>query len=375
MMSDTLGVIYTGDNDFLLQELTQKRGIASMPIHARYRVIDFFLSNLVNSGVRNVGIITQKNYHSLMDHVAGGREWDLNRKRDGLFILPPYMSRENTGTYSGYVDALRGIQTYLRKSSQKYLVFCDSTILYKIDFRPMMEYHLSKKADITVMYWHADEELIKEMNSPVILDVARGGRVRSVQINPVHPQGPRVMTGTFIVDKNLISYLVDAAISGGETSFAQGILMHNLERLRIYGYRHYGYVTPLHSTQQYFKSCMDILDDKIRAELFRDEQAPIFTKVRDEMPTRYLKGGSAVNSSLADGCEIAGSVEDSVLFRGVKIGRGATIKNSIIFQDCEVQDGVTLENVILDKDCIIRAGRTLIGQPSYPVVIAKGAVI
>ncbi len=375
MMSDVLGVIYTGDNDHYLQELAQSRSIAAMPIYARYRLIDFFLSNLVNSGVRNVGVITQKNYHSVMDHISGGREWDLNRKRDGLFILPPFVTRDNPGVYNGVVEALRGISAYLKRSSQKYMIFCDSTILYKADFRPMIEYHLVKKADITLMYWHADEEEVARMNNPVILDVARGGRIRGVAFNPINPQGPRVMTGTFIVDKTLITYLADAALSTGETRFVEGILLKNLDRLRIYGCRHNGYVAPMHSTQHYFKSCMDLLDDKIRAELFLDEQAPIYTKVRDEVPTRYVAEGSATNSSLADGCVIAGSVENSVLFRGVKIGRGAVIRNSIIFQDCEVQDGCVLENVILDKDVIVRSGRTLIGQDTYPVVIAKGAVI
>jgi len=375
MMSDVLGVIYTGENDHLLENLTRSRSIAALPIFARYRIIDFFLSNLVNSGVRNVGVITQKNYRSLMDHISGGREWDLNRKRDGLFILPPFITNENPGSYTGVTEALRGVSTYLRRSSQKYVIFCDSTILYKADFRPLLEYHIEKKADITCMYWHADKETIREMNKPVILDVARGGRIKGIAYDPIEAEGPRVMNGTFIADKDLLLRLIDTAISGGDSRFVQGVLLKNLEKLRIFGYRCNGYTAPIHSIKLYFNSCMDILDDKIRAELFMDPKAPIATKVRDEMPTHYIGRGSAVNSSIADGCIIEGEVKDSVVFRGVKIGRNVTINNCILMQDCEIGDNCTLENVIVDKEAIIRSGKTLIGQDTYPVVIAKGAII
>ena len=375
MTIDALGVIYTGANEYYMQELTQSRSIAALPIYARYRLIDFFLSNFVNSDVHNVGVITQKNYRSIMDHISGGREWDLNRKRDGLFILPPYGTAGNPGFYNGTVEALCGIRDYLEKSSQKYVIFSDSTVLYKADFRPMIEYHLSKKADITMMYWHADEEEFQSMHNPVVLDVARGGRIKGVAFNPANPEGPRVATGTFVADKSLIIRLCDAALSMGETRFIEGIIAKNLEGLRIYGYRHNGYVAALHSTRNYFKACMDVLDDKVRAELFLNDQMPVYTKVRDEIPTRYVGEGTAVNSSLADGCIIGGNVENSVLFRGVKIGKNAVVKNCIIFQDCEIMDGCVLENVILDKDVIVRNGKTLMGAASYPVVIAKGSVI
>nr|WP_122012025.1 glucose-1-phosphate adenylyltransferase subunit GlgD [Maliibacterium massiliense] len=372
MMKDALGIIYTGENDHYLKEITQSRSIAAVPLWGRYRLIDFLLSNLVNSGIGNVGIIAQKNYHSLMDHVGGGREWDLNRKRDGLFILPPYVTRENPGAYNGVVDALRGIMPYLRRSAQRYVVFCNSDVVYKTTFDDMMAYHLSKKADITLMYYHCDD--VSARSNPIILDVARGGRVRGIEIDPLNPSCNRVMLGAFIIEKTLLEYLVDAAAATGTTDFVRGVLMPNLDRLRIYGCRFNGYVACMDSVDSYFKHSLDLLDEKVQEELFY-KHGTVFTKVRDEVPAHYLPGGDAVNSSVADGCVIQGHVENCVLFRGVCVGAGAVIKNSILFQDSEVQAGAVLENVILDKEVMVRQNRRLIGQDTYPIVIAKGAVI
>ncbi|MGI6004545.1 MAG: glucose-1-phosphate adenylyltransferase subunit GlgD [Christensenellales bacterium] len=370
---DAMGIIYTGENDHYLRELTTSRSIASIPVWGRYRLIDFLLSTLVNADVRNVAVITQKNYHSLMDHISGGREWDLNRKRDGLFILPPFVTRENPGSYQGNVDALHGVMPYIRGSSQQYVMFAGSTMLYKVDLERVMRYHREKRADITLIYYHAEDSM-EQLSETTVLNVARGGRVRSVEINPMTPSCDRVWMGAFLIEKTLLEHLVDVAYSTGSIDFVRGVLMPNLEKLRIYGFRHFGYVAPMHSVRHYFSACLDILNDRVRREIF-EQGGTVYTKVRDMPPAHYMRGGSAVHSSVADGCVIQGHIEDSVLFRRVTVGTGAQVKNSIIFQDSVVQEGAVLENVILDKSVVVRPGARIIGQESYPVVISKGVVV
>lgn len=373
-MKNSMGIILTGENDVDLKELSQFRSVAAVPIAGRYRIIDFILSNMVNSGLRNIGLITQKNYHSLMDHLDSGKEWDLNRKKDGLFILPPYVSSQNTGWYKGDVDALHNVISYIRRSTQKYVILSSSHIICNLTFENAFQFHMDRNADITVLYTEEKEDRQQELSRYTMLEIRADGRVQDIEVNPSMPKTNKAFMEIYIMEKSLLEYLVEECIAHGNYDFVRDILLKKLDLLKIFGYAYNGYVARIDSIRSYYRHNMDILDPVLRYELFF-RSGLIYTKVKDEVPAKYGENVNISNCMVADGCIIDGDVKDSILFRGVRIGKGAQIKNCIIMQDSEVQDNAILEHVILDKGVMIHRGRRLTGQDTYPVVIGKGTVI
>lgn len=374
-MKDVFGMIYTSDeSDVRLRDLTRSRSIAAMPIGGRYRVIDVLLSNLVHSNITNVGLITQRNYHSLMDHLESGKAWDLNRKRDGLFILPPFVTRGNTGSYSGMLDAIRSNLGYVRRSAQRYAIISGSSTVFNMNFDEMMNQHLSSGADITILYNVPDESELVDDAERTHLKLDENGRVVDIEVSPRLHSYPNVSMGVYIMDKALLTYLVEVAAAHYRSDFVRDVLIKQLNELKIYGYQYEGYVSRIESIASYYKLNMDMLNESIRTPLLYRPN-PVYTKVKDEVPARYEAGARAVNSLVADGCIIEGTVENSVLFRGVRVGKGAVVRNCVLMQGGEVQDGAQLSNVIADKNAFIKRDRRIVGQESYPVVIEKNAVI
>ncbi len=373
-MKDTFGLIYTSQSDMCLRELTRSRSIAAMPFGGRYRVIDVLLSNMVHSGVTNVGLITQRNYHSLMDHLGSGKEWDLDRKRDGLFILPPFVTKDNTGAYTGLLDALRSNIGYIRRSAQRYVVISGSDIVFNTTFDALLEQHIRTKADITVMYNIPSEEELREQSDRTHLKMDEEGRITDVEYSPILHTYPAVSTNVYIMDKSLLMYLVEVSAAHYRTDFVRDVLMSQLQNLKIYGFKLEGYVKRIESIPSYYQLNMDMLDEQLRTSLL-SKPNPVYTKVKDEVPARYEEGARVSNSLVADGCIVEGEVENSILFRGVRVGRGCKVQNCILMQGVEVQDGAQLSHVIADKSAFIKRDRRLMGQPSFPIVIEKNAVI
>ncbi|MBC8530365.1 glucose-1-phosphate adenylyltransferase subunit GlgD [Gehongia tenuis] len=374
MIREALGLIYTGEQDSSLKDLTLSRSVAAMPMWGRYRAIDFLLSNLVNSGVGNVAVITQRRYHSLMDHLGSGRDWDLNRKREGLFILPPFMTKDDSGIYRGSVDALRSAKGFLKHARQQYVILSGSHVLFKTTYNEALEHHMKTGADITVFYNHVNPDEMRQLGERTHFQMDRTGQIYEIECNPAHPKSDQVSMGVYIVDKALLEYLVEECASRDEFRFTEGILIPKLKNLKIMGYEYPGYVARLESVYSYFHHNLMALNDKVRQELFY-ESGPVFTKVKDEVPALYGDEGEADNCMVADGCIVEGHVENSILFRGVKVGKGAVIRNSVVMQASEIQDGALLENVILDKQAIVRHARKLVGQPGFPIVVGKQTVI
>ncbi|HIT00716.1 MAG TPA: glucose-1-phosphate adenylyltransferase subunit GlgD [Candidatus Faecaligallichristensenella faecipullorum] len=378
-MRDLMGVIYTSKNDLTLRELTASRAIAALPVAGRYRVIDFILSNLVNTGVRNVGVIMQKNYHSLMDHLGSGKEWDLHTRNNGLFILPPFLTRENVGTYGGILDALRSNMGYLRRSKQEYVILTGGKSVFNTRFDELFQQHLDSGADITLMYVKAKPEPLVGTESPasqkVYIGVDENHLVTDLEVSPVVPSYTNQYTDVMVLKKSLLIHLVDQAYAHSMHDLNRDLLQQYIRNgvLRVNGYEYKGYYRQIESVLSYFRFNMDLLDYNIRRELFMSN--PVYTKVRDEVPAIYEEGAQASNSLVADGCIIEGSVENSVLFRGVRVGRGAKIKNCILMQDTDVRENVELENVITDKVVTFHPNGRLIGQPQYPIVIAKNTTL
>ncbi len=375
-MKDAFGIIITGDSELRMSELTRSRSIAALPFGCRYRVIDLILSNMVHSGMTNVGIIAQKNYHSLMDHLESGKEWDLSRKRDGLFVLPPYVTRENTGSYTGMLDAIRSNMGYVRRSAQRYAVISGSHTLFNMCFDDMMDAHMKTGADITILYNVARFEAADDSSQSqrVYLDMDQNGRVRDIEIDPIMPRYQSLSMDVYIMEKSLLQYLVDTANAHGQTDFARDVLQKMYGDLRVFGYRYDGNVARIESVEAYYRFNMSLLEPSVRRQMLMGPH-PVLTKVKDEVPARYEQGAEISNSLVADGCIIEGKVENSVLFRGVRVGKGCVVKDCILMQNSEIQDGAQLSYVITDKNAFIKRDRRLMGQPTYPVVIAKNSII
>ena len=378
-MYDVMGIVYTSKDNLNLRELTTNRAVAALPVAGRYRIIDFTLSNLVNSGVRNVGVIAQKNYHSLMDHLGSGKEWDLHTRNNGLFILPPFLTRENGGAYSGIVEALRANFDYLRRSRQPYVILTSCDYVCNASFEPMIEQHLKSGADITMMYIKARPEHLEfsssVTNNHSYLKIGEDGTVEDIEVNPNAANYPNLSMNVFIIKRTLLIHLVDQATARGAKDLDSEVLRPyiNSGALKIMGYEFSGYFRRIETIKSYFRCNMDLLDYNVRQELFK--KSPVFTKTRDDVPAVYREGNNVKNSLVADGCVIEGNVENCVLFRGVHIGRNASVKNAIIMQDSEIEDSVELENVILDKNVTVRAHGRLIGQVQYPIVIGKNVTL
>lgn len=374
MIGDAFGVILTGGSNMQLKDLTFSRSVAAVPFGGRYRCIDFVLSSMVNSGISNVGIVAEKNYHSLMDHLGSGKEWDLHRKRDGLFILPPFVTRENTGLYRGSVDALRSISGYIHRCAQKYAVLSGSYTIFNMQFNDVLKQHIETGADITLVYNEGEPGPEQEPFKDVRVVFDESGRMIDMAFDPARPNSPLRSLNVMIMEKSLLEYLVEEAIAHGRYQLHRDVLMRNMDQLKIYGYRYDGYVARLSSLNAYFRHNMELLDPKVRADLFNPEH-PIYTKVKDEVSARYGPRAKVSNSIVADGCVIDGEIEDCVLFRGVSVGAGSRLRNCIVLQGAEIQENCRLENVILDKSVIVKRGRSLVGDRSFPIILRKGTIV
>ena len=376
-MKSVMGIIYTNKDDLSLRELTSQRSVAALPLAGRYRVVDFILSSMANSGIRNVGVIMQRNYRSLMDHLGAGKEWDLHTRNNGLFILPPFVTQENGGEYTGVLDALRANFDYLRRSNQKLAIL--SNMVFNMNFESMIRRHEETDADITLLYTKVRKNM--ELGSTnkrthAFLQVDEEGRVTDMEVNPNAASYDNMYMNVLLVKRTLLIHLVDGAAAHGSHDINRELLQPSIKSgsLKVYGYEFTGYYRRIETIKSYFRCNMDLLDAGVRRELFNMTN-PVYTKTRDDVPAIYRDANSVRNSLVGDGCVIEGNVENCVLFRGVHIGRGASVKNAIIMQDSEVEDFVELENVILDKNVTIRNHGRLIGQSQYPIVIGKNVTL
>ena len=377
-MKNVMGIIYTNKDDLSLRELTNQRSVAALPLAGRYRVVDFILSSMVNSGVRNVGVIMQRNYRSLMDHLGSGKEWDLHTRNNGLFLLPPFVTQENGGEYLGVLDALRANFDYLRRSKQRLALLTNSNMVFNMNFEPMIRQHEQTDADITLLYTKVRRDM--ELSSAgkhthAFLNVEKDGRISDMEVNPNAANYDTMYMNVLLIKRTLLMHLVDGAAAHGEHDINRELIQPAIKSgsLKVYGYEFEGYYRRIETIKSYFRCNMDLLDYNVRQELFK--KSPVFTKTRDDVPAVYREGNNVKNSLVADGCVIEGNVENCVLFRGVHIGRNASVKNAIIMQDSEIEDSVELENVILDKNVTVRAHGRLIGQVQYPIVIGKNVTL
>ncbi len=367
---NVFGLVFSNAYDECIDELTGIRTMGSVPFASRYRLIDFTLSNMVNAGIEKVGVLTKSNYQSLMDHVGTGKPWDLSRKNDGLFILPPFSTTE-VGGNNDKLSSLKGVLGFISRSTEEYVLLSDCNTVVNLDVEDLVDYHIYNNADITIVYKTGKKP---NLEGSMTLDIGFYGRVENVEINPNVDSDVNYSLNIILMKKALLEKLINDAVSNHYKSFGRDIIKRNIDNLNVYGYEVKGYAATIESLESFFKVNMELLNIENADELFYKER-PIYTKVRDDMPAIYGIGSSVKNSLVADGCIIEGTVENSILFRGVRVEKGAVVKNSIIMQDGMISKNTSVNYVIADKSVVITPNKTLSGAENYQLYIGKEIVI
>lgn len=368
--NNVLGILFTDAYNDCISDLTALRTMGSVPFGARYRFVDFPLSNMVNCGISKVGVITKSNYRSLMDHLGTGKPWDLSRKNEGLFILPPF--NFGKGAYSSRMEALVNTMDFIHMSKEEYVILCDTNIICNMDFGKLIEYHIKKNADITICYKNGKYPMLR---NTMHLTVNEDKRIVDMTIPPQATEGSGLYGVNYIVmKKSLLESAVKKATAGEYDIYEKEVFLKNLDKLNIFGYEITSYCSVIDSMQKFYDTNMALLSSENMKAVF-DRANPVYTKVNDDMPSIYGIGSNVKNSVLADGCKIEGEVENSILFRGVQVAKGAIVKNSIIMQSCYIGEDAILNCVIMDKYGVIRPRKSISGDTTYPIYIGKNITI
>jgi glucose-1-phosphate adenylyltransferase len=366
-----LGIILAGGNENLGQ-LTDLRAAAAMPIGSCYRCLDFPLSNMSNSGIGKVAVLTQYNSRSLHDHLSSAKWWDLGRKQGGLFIFSPYLTSKNSFWFRGTADSIYQNITYLKRSNEAYVVLVSGNAVYKMDYNDIINFHVSKEADITIVYREAPQD--EDLRSYGVLEVDNEGRVLNIEEKPLEPQSNLISMGIYVIQRTLLIKLLDATQAEDRYDFVRDILVRYRKKLKLYGCHFDGYWKTLNGVKSYYDCNMDFLRKDVR-DIFTKDAPYIETKPKDEPPGKYNAGAQAKDALIGSGSIINGYIEHSVLFRKVFTGEGSAIKHSIVMESCYIGNNCYIENAILDKEVVLSDGKQIIGKPGDPMIIAKGQVI
>lgn len=369
MFTSVMGLIVADNKKITLGELTSPRALSAVPFAGRYRIVDFVLSNMVNTGIKNVGVLTYNKYKSLMDHLGTGSPWSLDRKNDGLHILPPYVNSEATNISGD--EELAGIIDFLRTSRTDYVIVASSNVVLNSNFNAFIKSHQESGADISVMY---NRDSNKYGSPCYILETDDDGFVKDMLYNPDKSTSNKCSLGIILLRRDLMIDVIAKMMAHGTSHFGIHSFVKMYDELKVHTYEYTGTALRINSVQTYFNASMALLDGNVRDNLFWSGES-VYTKIKDEAPTLYFESSEVSNSMISDGCRIYGNVENSIIFRGVTISKNTTVKNCVIMQGAHISENCNLENVILDKNAFVRPGVRLIGHPSYPIVIGKGAGI
>lgn len=369
-MNKVMSILFASGNESKLNELTLHRTTASLPFGGRYRLIDFTLSNLVNSGITQIGIVTRSNYQSLMDHIRQGRDWDLNRKNGGISVFPPFVFNSSREVYKGKIEAIYSIMSFLTHSKEEYVLIGNCNIAANIDFDEIFAGHIASGATVTVVchkgYTTTSHRVVIEKDGDKVKDI--------YETEYVGTEEKLISLNLYLIKKDILIELVKDAYAHGLVDFEKDILFKLVEDGKVDAYEFEGYAAIVDDVRTYYNESMNLLKYDVREALF-SQDGKIYTKVKDSVPTVYGEGATVKNSLIADGCVINGVVENSILFRNVRIDEGAVVKNSIVMENGSVGKNSAVSYAITDKDVTISADRNISGFITYPVVIVKGKTV
>ncbi len=367
------GIVYAYHSYAALNELVIHRTGASLPFCSRYRLIDFALSSMTNAGINDVGVVMQKNYQSLLDHLQGGKEWDLSRNGAGLSLMPPYgMHDSDKGEYRGCMEALAAMRTYIRKIKQDDIVLFRGDLAINLDLKKVYEQHISSGAEITAV---CDDKAIDNDSIHFVPDKESPDFSKKMLLRRSNTNDGLRSTEVYIIKKELLLELIDWSNANGRLHFHRDALTRYIRKGGKVGlYIHEGYVSRISSIVEYFNANLDMLSPDKRKDLFPEDR-PIYTKGRSSISTYYSNDALVKNSLIADGCFVDGELENCILFRGVRVHKGAKLKNCIIFQDTIVGEGANLNCVITDKNAVFSKDVVLIGNELLPITVAKDMII
>ena len=369
-MKQVVGIINLQEGNSLIRELAATRAVEALPFAGRYRLVDFAISNMVNSGISAVGLLLPDFSRAVLDHIRSGKDWDLARRRDGLTYLPAALP-DNDSRKGDLKDIYANLD-FAELSGKQYVLLTNASYIYNIDFKDVLEFHKKSTADITMVYSKAQND---RQGKSVVIQTSTNGIVTDLAEVPAIKAGQKDVMGAYLMPVPTFAYLVRSTYERGGQDFLLDALIRHAEEFKISAYKHEGYVAHINSTMEYYEANRDCLKPEVWEELFMNNDRPIFTKVKDEVPVQYKETASVKNSLVANGCEVRGTVENSILFRGVTVGAGAVVKDSILMQRCDVQEGARVEAVICDKNVIITKNRWLKGSENYPYIVTKNARI
>lgn len=372
-MRDVFGIIFSNMHDHMVKELTTNRCMGSLPVGGRYRLIDFVLSGFSNAGIINTAVITKSNYKSLLDHLGNGREWDMARKRGGLMVLPPAALSEGGDLYRGRIEALSGIMSIIRDLSARHVVIADCDAMANINFADFVDAHLRSGAEITVMYrkQYLEGKPTRDLST---FTVDAENNVTEMLVNPEIQGEQNEWLNIMIINKDVLEWVIRDCVSRNLISFERDVLQASIGKFIFKAYEFTGYACRFDSLSSYYAANLALLDQKVRTSLFPKDR-PIYTNIWDEAPVRYGLDAKVENSLLADGCIIEGEVENSLLSRGVYVGKGTRVKNCVLLQGTYVGSYTSLDHVITDKRVTIKDNRNIMGYATYPFYITKGSTV
>jgi glucose-1-phosphate adenylyltransferase len=367
-----IGIILAGGNNERLDKLTELRAASAMPVGGSYRCIDFTMSNMANSGIGKVAVITQYNSRSLHDHLNSSKWWDLGRKHGGLFIFSPYLSQDNSFWFRGTADSIYQNISYLRRSNEPYVVIASGNTVHKMDYNDVIEYHVSKDAEITIVYQQMPAG--DDISQYGVMELDENGRVTDFEEKPLESHSSIISLGVYVISRTLLIRLLETINAEGRYDLARDVFMRYRKRIRMYGYRYNGYWRTLNNKRTYFDCNMDFLRKEIR-DLFNREYPYIETKAKDEPPAKYNSGANVTDTISGSGAILNGYARRSILFRKVYTGESSSITNSIVMEGCYIGNHCVVDHAILDKEVILSDGRQIIGTEEEPLIVTKGTVL
>ena len=363
-----LGIILAGGNNLRMRELSEKRAIAAMPIAGNYRSVDFSLSNMANSHIKKVAVLTQYNARSLNEHLSSSKWWDFGRKQGGLYVFTPTVTMDNSWWYRGTADAIFQNLEFLKSSHEPYVIIASGDGVYKLDYNKVLEYHIDKRADVTVVYTECNDDDVSRFG---VLKMDEEERIEEFDEKPMLSASNMISAGIYVVRRRQLIEMIEKCAQEDRHDFVNDVLIRYKGMKRIYGYKLDTYWSNISTVESYYKTNMDFLRLDVRKHFLMDTPE-IYSKIDDLSPAKYNPGGVVKNSLVSSGCIINGHVENSILFKKVFVGNNCVIKNSIILNDVYLGDNTHIENCVVESRDTIRSDSYYCGDGEIKVVVENG---